>query len=237
MWIPLDLIPVLDLLGGHVVRGEGGHRASYAPWISPLAGSSDPSAVADALLDLHPFRAVYLADLDAIMGRGDNLGPISELIARHPRVTFWLDQGLRDARSVHEFPFQGQCRPILGSESLADLTPLEAASPLDPGPILSLDFGPEGFRGPQDIFRATQLWPDTILLMTLERVGSDRGPDTEGIRELRGLAPDRHWYAAGGVRGSGDLERLSAAGARGALVASALHDNRLDAADLASMAG
>ncbi|MDE2121341.1 MAG: histidine biosynthesis protein, partial [Betaproteobacteria bacterium] len=44
------------------------------------------------------------------------------------------------------------------------------------------------------------------------------------------------WYAAGGVRDAADLLELRELGLHGALLASALHDGRLDAAQLRRLA-
>jgi phosphoribosylformimino-5-aminoimidazole carboxamide ribotide isomerase len=223
----LDLIPVVDLMDGQVVRARGGNRAAYRPWASPLAGTSDPAAVIRALLGLSPFHAFYLADLDAIRGRGSNRALIIELARRHPGVTFWVDEGLADAHGVRDALATTPFRPVLGTESLASAAPLEAAYPAGRQPVLSLDFDRQGFRGPAPILDRPDLWPEVVVVMALDRVGSEFGPDTERLRALRALAPDRGWFAAGGVRGPDDLTALAQTGARGALVASALHDGRL----------
>lgn len=214
-------------MGGHVVQARGGDRHAYAPWISPLAGTSEPLALARALLEHHPFPALYLADLDAIMGRGDNWETIAALAERHPELALWVDRGPLPDPAMADWPLPETCRPVLGTESLSSLAPLERATSLDHAPILSLDFGKEGFRGPPDILRQSWLWPDTVIAMTLARVGSGQGPDLDRFQALRDLAPDRHWYAAGGIRGDADLEALRKAGAEGVLVASALHAGRL----------
>ena len=222
------MIPVLDLMDGQVVRARGGDRASYAPWRSPLAGSSDPRAIARALLARSPFDTLYLADLDAIRGQGDNHPLLADLAARFPGVTLWVDQGL--SRLPDRDPLPGNTRPVLGTESLSGPDALHTASP-DHEPILSLDFGPEGFRGPPGILEDPHRWPETVLVMALDRVGADQGPDIDRLCWLRSLAPDCSWFVAGGIRGPADLRALERAGARGALVASALHDGRLPIGD------
>ena len=42
----MQIIPVLDLLGGQVVRGVGGRREAYRPVRSVLTTSSEPRQVA-----------------------------------------------------------------------------------------------------------------------------------------------------------------------------------------------
>jgi uncharacterized protein related to proFAR isomerase len=70
-------------------------------------------------------------------------------------------------------------------------------------------------------------------VMTLERVGSDAGPDFDTLRRWRdrssgaGGASSRCWVGAGGLRSMDDLAHAAQAGADAWLVASALHDGRL----------
>jgi phosphoribosylformimino-5-aminoimidazole carboxamide ribotide isomerase len=54
-------------------------------------------------------------------------------------------------------------------------------------------------------------------------------------RELRGVYPQLELLTGGGVRNVGDLRQLVASGCDAVLVASALHDGRLSAADLAAV--
>ena len=75
-------------------------------------------------------------------------------------------------------------------------------------------------------------WPQRVLAMNLHRVGSNKGPDLALIVGLAGRVPGCQVYAAGGVRSIEDLERIAAAGAAGALIASALHDGRIGSVEL-----
>jgi phosphoribosylformimino-5-aminoimidazole carboxamide ribotide isomerase len=73
--------------------------------------------------------------------------------------------------------------------------------------------------------------------MTLDRVGSDGGPDIERLQDIIRRAGSRRIYAAGGIRDRADLDRVRAAGAAGALIASALHARKISAGDLKEIAG
>jgi len=59
--------------------------------------------------------------------------------------------------------------------------------------------------------------------------------DIERLSQIRSCAGDRRIYAAGGVRNSDDLVALKRAGIAGALVASALHDGTLTAAEMSGV--
>src|SRR4029453_4474178 len=51
----VEIIPVVDLKGGAVVRARMGRRAEYRPIETPLAATSDPVNVARGLLSVHAF--------------------------------------------------------------------------------------------------------------------------------------------------------------------------------------
>lgn len=226
----MRIIPVLDLKDGLVVRARAGDRAAYRPISTPLAPSADPIDVARGLFRLFPFDALYIADLDAIEERGANQETILRLAALLGEAEIWLDAG-RVTRTLHpELAAHSRLRPVLGTESLLDPGDLRSA---DGRAILSLDFRGEAFVGPEEILDRPVLWPEDVIVMTLARVGSGGGPDTARLRQIRDRAgPDRRVHAAGGVRGTADLDDLQAMGIAGALVASSLHDGALGAADL-----
>src|SRR5690606_40358176 len=84
---------------------------------------------------------------------------------------------------------------------------------------LSLDFARDDFLGPVELLQQPELWPQRVIAMNLDRVGSNGGPDTVLLRTLRSSA--QALYAAGGVRNETDLQTLAAGGIAGALIASA----------------
>jgi phosphoribosylformimino-5-aminoimidazole carboxamide ribotide isomerase len=231
----MDVIPVIDLKGGAVVRARLGQRETYAPIETPLATTSAPLDVVAGLLALYPFRTIYAADLDAIERRGDHGAVLRALGEAFPEVIFWVDPGVKDVDAARSWLLRNE-RDILvlGSESLKDAAAL-AALRGEERVVLSLDFAGERFLGDPAILAAPQLWPALAIVMTLGRVGADAGPDFERLAALRrpgGAA----LYAAGGVRGPDDLTALARAGVEGALVASALHDGRLTGADVEAAA-
>lgn len=233
----MQVIPVIDLKAGQVVHARGGVRDSYAPISSPLTDSSAPEAVVAALLSLHPFEQLYVADLDAIEGCGDHRAVLQDLRRRFPALQFWVDRGFHDAAACRDWLAADLGDPVLGSESMADVTFLEdlAAECRDDRVLLSLDFRGDEFQGPPDLLARPQLWPRRILVMTLARVGAALGPDFDRLSVLRSRAPDRSVFAAGGVRGKDDLLRLHGMGAAGALVASCLHKGNLTASELENL--
>lgn len=223
------IIPVLDLCRGQVVHACRGLREHYQPIRSLLVRSSEPVDVVAAFLNLFPFTTLYMADLDAILGEGENRPIIERLAGEFQSTTFWLDAGVATLEAVLSWSCTNNLHPVLGSESLSDLSLLESlhAQRLIRSVILSLDFLNDHPLGPRGLFERVDLWPKRLIAMSLDHVGGAAGPDYKRIEAIRRLAPDRELFAAGGVRGLDDLKALARLGACGVLVASALHDGRI----------
>ena len=216
---------MLDVRGGRVVRAVRGERAAYRPVASTLAAGAEPVVLGQALVARTGSPALYVADLDALQGGAVQLAVLETLLAALPGLALWIDAGLRDADDAARLraALGAWARPVFGSESLADARGL----PVDA--ILSLDSRRGRALDPSGIWTQPALWPATVVVMTLDRVGARAGPDLEAFGRLRAQAPHRTWIGAGGVRDAADLAAAQAAGAQGWLVASALHDGALGA--------
>jgi phosphoribosylformimino-5-aminoimidazole carboxamide ribotide isomerase len=227
----LQAIPVIDLMGGEVVRARMGDRASYQPLESPLSTTSDPVAVVNGLLSVYPFSTLYAADLDAIQSDGDNLPALRRIPAEFPALQLWVDNGATHPAALEALIGANLGTPVIGSESQRDgaLVGRHSGSARI---VLSLDFRGDAFQGPGQILAEPALWPRRIIVMTLARVGSSAGPDLARFAAIQSIAGGRKLYAAGGVRDATDLSALKAAGASGALIATALHERRIVGADL-----
>jgi HisA/HisF family protein len=230
----MQIIPVLDLKDGTVVRAQMGERHRYRPIETPLAPGGDPVDVARGLLSVHPFQTLYIADLDAIEGRGDNELAIGRLRQALPRMSLWVDNGIADPADASAWLARTNHCLVLGSETQRDPKLVHALSDHD-RVVLSLDFRGAQFAGPAELLDDTSAWPRRLIVMTLARVGSGAGPDTARIAEVRARAAERLIYAAGGVRDASDLAALQQLGIAGALVATSLHDGRLSGADISRL--
>ena len=232
----MELAAVIDLMGGRVVHARRGMRNEYRPVASVLCGGSAPEAVADALLGFHPFSALYVADIDAILGAGDNLAALRGIRARHPEADLWLDCGVRDEAALRRVRDSLACTLVLGSESLGDARLPWRAIAAGEDVVLSLDFRDGQFLGPPDLFDAIRDWPGRLIGLDLARVGAGCGPDLGLLHRLRERAPHARIHLGGGVRGPADLAACRRAGAAGVLLATALHDGSLTRRDLAEAA-
>jgi len=228
------IIPVLDLKGGLVVRARQGRRDLYKPIVTPLAPSASAGDVARGLLGLHAFPAFYIADLDAIEGRDANRDALSELAELDAPPDLWLDEGIATRDAFEEALQRPNIHAVLGTESQSG-TEVLAELRGHPRLILSLDFFADGYRGPREILDKPALWPATVIVMTLARVGGGAGPDLETLRTVKARAGSREIVAAGGIRSEEDLLNLSAIGIEAALVATCLHDGTITAEQLARL--
>lgn len=234
----MEIVPVLDIARGHVVRAVRGDRSSYKPIETPLARGSEPKSVALGLKSLYPFRKIYIADLDGIEGRGRNVHIVPAISSVFPSAEIWIDAGTNSrgaARSILAAPVTTL---VIGSESMENTTVFKEIVVEEPQRIvLSLDFLGDEFMGPDALLDDPSIWPSRIIVMTLARIGGDLGPDIKLIERISMRAGNRKIYAAGGIRNISDLVDVRKAGATGAMVASALHDSRLAAADIKELAG
>jgi phosphoribosylformimino-5-aminoimidazole carboxamide ribotide isomerase len=223
----MEIIPVIDLMQGQVVHARFGQRQHYQAIQSTLTDSSLPLDIVAALLELYPFKRLYVADLDAIRGLGTHLTTIVEIAAHYPHLEIWLDAGISNVESL--VIWQGlTLTHVIGSENLSSCIDLAAISrQLQGNMVFSLDFNQSGFLGCAELQTNTAHWPNKIVVMTLTQVGSQLGPAIDQLQSVMRMAQGRQIYAAGGIRNNADLELLQTANISGALVATALHNKNL----------
>jgi len=234
----MRIIPVLDLKGGHVVRGIAGRRQEYRPITSVLTSSTRPVDVARAFRDKLGLVECYLADLDAIAGDAPAFPVFADIRALGMRL--WVDAGVRELEDATRLAEAGVETVIAGLETISGPQVLAGICPQlgSKRVVFSLDMKDGEILGraarwqasePRLIaLQAIQLGVRRLLLLDLARVGMGGGTGTEQLcKELLYEHPAIEVVAGGGVRGVDDLRRLSDAGCEGVLVASALHDGRL----------
>lgn len=242
----IRMIPVLDLRGGVAVHALRGHRETYAPVRSVLAPSADPLVLARAFLTRLGCGECYVADLDAIAGRGDQ-GPTIRAIAQLGLVV-WLDAGVSTPSDAQRAVDHGAAHVIVGTETLRaadDLPALVAAVgrvTASPAPrcVLSLDLRNRRLLGRSPAVE--RLDPLTLALLgweagirafivlDLARVGSGEGVQTRVALRLRQRLPSAEIVVGGGVRDRADLRTLDGLGFDGALVATALYTGAIPSA-------
>jgi phosphoribosylformimino-5-aminoimidazole carboxamide ribotide isomerase len=238
----MRVVGVIDLKDGTAVHAVRGERERYRP-VSGVIGGDD----GDALALARGFRALgldelYVADLDAITGHGDNATLLAAL-AREARLM--VDAGVSEPARARALLDIGAQRVIVGTETLpgpAALDDLVGALP-DGAAILSVDLrdgrllSPDAQLAGLPALDALSRLPRVreVIVLDLARVGSGAGPGLELISAIHDAFPDLELLAGGGVRDVDDLRALSAAGAAGALVATALHRGVIGPRELAEL--
>lgn len=219
---------MLDLKDGQVVHASGGTRSEYRPIQSPLSPDASPLPLVQALLNNYSCQRLYIADLDAITETGHHIDLIRLIQQLFPHLELWVDNGLRTADSLHHYYQQLPGRPVIGSETLTDLELLTKRDRHINEPILSLDFNAAGILGDHELEMRPDLWPKDVIVMSLDHVGSSRGPDFSRLARIHKLAGKRRIFAAGGIRNHQDLSLLEKAGIQGVLTATALHSGMIN---------
>ena len=235
----LQIIPVLDLLNGVVVRGVGGRRDEYRPIESVLTTSTKPMDVAVAFREMFGLTTLYVADLDGIVRREPNLQTLRELCAAG--FDIWIDAGVRGLDEARTLLNAGATKIIAGLESLSGpalLSSLVRGLTTD-RVVFSLDL-----KAGRPLIDPTATWPDEsaigiartaiqagmtqMIVLDLISVGEQAGPSTLSLcDEIRGLSPQMTLITGGGVRGSADLQTLRSRAIEGVLLATALHNGAL----------
>jgi phosphoribosylformimino-5-aminoimidazole carboxamide ribotide isomerase len=203
----MELILALDLMQGRAVRGKSGNRKTYRP----LVPDSDPVAIVTRLSP----RFLYIADLDRIMGNGEQDSLV--LSCAHHVERCYLDRG---CRSPSDYLSAEGIVNIAGTETAGDL-------PRYHGGYLSMDVRngaviPSGEDPLLFLERAAGLEFDGVIVLNLGAVGTGSGIPYGDLRQLRRVY-DRRLLYGGGVRGAEDLDGLGELEYDGAIVATAVH--------------
>ena len=162
-------------------------------------------------------------------------------------TTLWLDAGVSSTGRARHALALGAAHVVVALETLPSYEALpeicaavggeRVAFSLDLRdgvPILASAGVPSGEPPHVIAARAADAGAAGVIVIDLARVGTGRGLDFELIARVREAAPGLTLLAGGGVRGLEDLVRLADAGCDGALVATALHDGRIGASDVAA---
>jgi phosphoribosylformimino-5-aminoimidazole carboxamide ribotide isomerase len=237
----MRIIGVVDLLGGRAVHARAGRRQGYRP-VQAAAGApinGDPATLARIYTALG-LGELYVADLDAIQDA--LVATLASLGA-----PLWLDAGLSSADAARRARDLGASRLVVGLETLDSFESLQhiceavggdrvalSLDLRDGEPIVASDRLPAGASAPRLAACAADAGAGIVIVIDLARVGTRGGPGLELIARVREAVPGLTLLAGGGVRGREDLARLADCGCDGALVATAVHDGRLGAAEIAT---
>jgi phosphoribosylformimino-5-aminoimidazole carboxamide ribotide isomerase len=221
----MRVVGVLDIRGGIAVRAYAGQRDRYQP-------IGDAVDLARLYIDRYKLTELYVADLDAI---GGSEQPALQAIRQIADlgVPLWLDAGVSSVDEARQVLVLGVTHVVVGLETLPSFDALHAICDTIGGErvAFSLDLRdgePVAGAGipretPEQLAaRAADAGAGSVVVIDLARVGTRAGLDVGLLARVRQATPGLMLLAGGGVRGPGDLDRLTGVGCDGALVATAL---------------
>lgn len=239
----MQVLPVLDLMKGQVVRGIAGRRETYRPVQSVLTSSSDLLEVAQALQSQLGLSQFYVADLDAIQQQTPQVSLLGPLAEAFPAI--WLDSGLRATSDIPPLLESKDTTFVAGLETLAGprvlgelcqrlgreriVFSLDLKSGM---PLGDLDRWPG--KTPWDIAReAIEEGVQRLIVLDLAQVGLGGGVSTLPLcQRLKHSFPLVQVITGGGIRSAADLIELEQSKIDGVLIASALHNGSIGREEL-----
>ena len=257
----MRIIGVIDLKDGQAVHARGGRRNEYSP-VSEAAGTvinGDAVKLAGVYLDTFGLTDVYVADLDAIgsaVGRGPDppsrgFGEVRATTTPNENVirgicalggNLLVDGGVATLDEARRVATAGAHDVIVGLETLPSFDVLRdicrhyaVTFSLDLRNGIPMNAAARTGASPEEVGREdVEAGAKELIVLDVAPVGGAAGAAHELLRRIRPVVTGVALLAGGGVRGLADLKKLARIGCDGALVATALHDGRLTAADVAA---
>ncbi len=216
------IIPSIDLLGGKAVQLRRGNPDDCAVTVD------DPVGLAQ---DFARYGEVAVIDLDAALGRGDNLAVIERITAK---VEARVGGGIRDHARADRLLRAGAKKLILGTaatpEFLGRYLPEQLIVALDAkkGQVVTQGWTHATAETPIARARALEAYCSEFLYTIVDREGMLGGTDLEAVQAVV-HATTNHVVAAGGITTLAEVQALDKMGASCQL-GMAIYTGRLDLA-------
>jgi phosphoribosylformimino-5-aminoimidazole carboxamide ribotide isomerase len=236
----MKVIPVIDVLNGIAVHGIRGERKHYLPLKSVLTDTTNPVEIA-ATFEQLGFTIIYIADLDAILGKPANLDSYRQ-ITKKTGLDLMVDAGTADKTKAEQVMDTG-AKVVIGSETLSSLDFVKQAITdySTQKIIVSIDqkngklLTASKELATHDVYtfaqNLTSIGVRQIILLNLDRVGTEHGTDSAVIQRIQDTK-DMDVLVGGGVNSLAELEQLRSLGVYGALVATVLHNGKVTVNEL-----
>jgi len=219
----MEIIFAMDIRGGVVVKGYKGDRERYEPIErhSKICKTSDPLDVIDIIKP----RRTYIADLDRILGTGNN----SLIIKRLGTLTSTLiDIGIRRLDDVREAERISDTA-IIGTETgsldvIRAAQSMRVAVSLDvkDGSVMSPDPALSG--NPLQVVERMNLYKiRELLVLNINLVGTKQGVDFDFIERVIDVS-GHPIVVTGGIKNTEELDKLEDLGAAGVVLSTAIHE-------------
>ena len=222
----MELIPAIDLLNNIVVKAFLGERKKYRPIVTKLTNSFKLEEIINGIPKEYKFKKIYIADLNAIMGKKNNFKIINKAVKKFPNIDFWIDYGVKnflDFKKKENIGF----KTIIGSETLENIDEFKKIRKYKNNDlILSLDFKNNYFLGPSNLLKIKKLWPKKIIFMMLDSIGSKKRPEIIKFNK-KNFFLKKDFYIAGGISDNQDIKFLEKRGFKGVILSTALHEKKI----------
>ncbi|MEI6292086.1 MAG: HisA/HisF-related TIM barrel protein [Methanomicrobiales archaeon] len=212
----MELVLAMDFKDGLVVHGRRGDRVNYLP----LTWGASPVADPEGFIRHIKPHSIYIADLDRITGSGSH----NDVITRCNGLVShcYADRGCRgpeDLLSLDHF------ENVIGTETAGDDLGRYKSG------YLSIDVKDgkviPSRRNPVEYIRSlTEFSFDGCILLDISGVGTSKGLDRDLLVRLRESFGGKLLWG-GGVASADDLGLLENSGFDGAIIATALHKNKI----------
>jgi phosphoribosylformimino-5-aminoimidazole carboxamide ribotide isomerase len=241
--ILLEIIPVLDILNGIAVHAMHGEREKYRPLKSVLCASANPIDIALAFKSFG-FNKLYIADLDAILGKHGNF-TLYRKIKAETNLNLMIDAGINNIKKAEKVLEAEASNIIIGTETLNNISFIKQAikSFGKDRVIVSIDLKEGKVMSKSKTIKSKdalslaklleEIGVTKIIILDLARVGSMRGVDFTIIQEIL-KKTSLEVLTGGGIRNINDLKELKDMGVSGALIATVLHTGILTLNELKS---
>ena len=239
----LKIVPVIDVLNGITVHAIRGERRHYRPLRSVLCSSVDPLDMV-LTFDSLGFDRLYLADLDAILGKSTNFA-LYQRIKTETSLDFMVDAGIAETIKAEKLLNAGVSKIVIGTETLRSLDFVNQAVKffgedrvvvsidLKRGEVMSVSENIKSINPIPLAQTLEKIGVSQIILLDLDRVGTEHGANLEVLKGVLKKTKVK-LLVGGGIRSIQDLEQLKNLGVSGALVATALHNGKLKVDEMQS---
>lgn len=240
----MDAVAVIDIKESIVVRAVAGKRNEYKEVESRILAKTEksPLEVASAFYKKLGIRKIYIADLDAILAKGNNLEDIKEIKKQYPDLEIILDAAFAENNSPIPYLKEFLDYAVIATETIESLSFLKDLTEFNSRIIISVDLKSgnliHNIQEWQDknleevINEMTDFGIENFIILDLANVGTAAGI-SKYIKELKLKFPELNFITGGGVKDYRDIKELKRMDFSGVLIASAFHNGSLGKKEVA----
>jgi HisA/HisF family protein len=240
----LDVVAVIDIKNSIVVKAVAGKRNEYKRVESRILDKNEkqPLEVAAAFYNKLGIRKIYIADIDAILGNGNNLENIKEIKEKYADIEIILDAGFSANNSPIPYLEDFLDYAVIATETIKNLSFLEKMNKFNSQIIVSIDLKAGNLihhinswqnKNLEYIIKEiTNFGIKKFIILDLANVGTAAGI-SKYIKELKLKFPKLDFITGGGIKDYRDIKELKRMNFSGLLIASAFHNGSLGKKEIA----